>query len=124
MKTTKKTMFAAISTAIAMMDNVENKQEMLDFLAHEVELIDAKAERVKSQPSKPSKSVQENDAIRTELLAFFRTQAELVTLKELTEQDEFASYSTNKLAQLIAPMVKAGTVRKDKVGKVMGYGIA
>lgn len=122
MKTTKTEMFALIATAIAS-TNDEHKVEMLEFIAHEQALLASKAEKAKSSPSKPSKSVQENNAIRERLLSFLSQQEELVTLKDIMEQDEFCDLSTAKLSQLLAPLVKEKKVNKEKVGKVMGYEI-
>lgn len=124
MKMTKTQMFAQISTVIAMMENVENKQEMLDFLAHEVELLNSKSERAKSQPSKPSKSVEENNSLRELLLAYFAQQTELKTIKDIcSEIPEFDGFSSQKVAQLISPLVKENKVDRQKVGKTTAYGL-
>lgn len=125
MKTTKLAMFAKISTVIATMENIENRAEMLDFLAHEAELLTAKAEKAKSTPAKPSKSVEANNAVRQALLTYFAEQEEMKTIKELiSEVAELEGASSQRVAQLLSPLVKEGKVKKDMVGKLTAYGLA
>lgn len=125
MKTTKKMMLATISTVIATAANVENRDELLTFLAHEVELLDAKAERAKSAPSKPSKSVEENNAIRAAILAYLSTQTEVKTIKEIVEEcAECAGASSARMGALLSPMVTSGRVKREKQGKNTVFSLA
>ena len=125
MKTTKIEMLAKISTAIATMENIENRAEMLDFLAHEVDLLNAKKEKAKSTPAKPSKAVEANNLLRQTLLDYFAQQEELKTIKEIVaEVAELDGASAQKVAQLLAPLVRENIVKKEPVGKFQAYGLA
>lgn len=124
-KLTKMELFAQIATVIASASDVENKQELLDFIAHEQSLLTAKAEKAKSAPSKPSKSVEENNILREAILAYLAQQDELKSITDMLEEiPELSGASNPKVAQLLSPLYKAEKIKKQKVGKVMCYELA
>ena len=113
---TKKEMFAQV---IAVVENVEvqNKAEMLEFLNHEVELLNKKSSKFGQ-----TKVQKENEILMTQLVEAFKEMEKPVTITEFQGKSthEVATLSNQKLSALLkkltegenAPMVK--TVEKKK----------
>ena len=67
-KVTKKDRFATLKAIVEVLDR-EDKDELIAFIDHEVELLSKK----RSTSDKPSKKQIENEGIKTEILAYLGT---------------------------------------------------
>lgn len=111
---TKKEMFAVIAETINAVE-VENKAEMLNFIAHEVELLEKK-----SKSGGQTKTQKENEVLKEQLLNAFKAMKEPVTISEFQElsNEPVAQLTNQKLSALLNQLVKAGkmvkTIEKKK----------
>lgn len=119
-KMTKKEMFAVIAETINAVE-VENKAEMLNFIAHEIELLEKK-----SSKSGQTKTQKENELLKAELLTALGEMDKPVTISELQSKStaEVATLSNQKLSALLNQMVKAGTVVKTVEKKKSYFAVA
>lgn len=113
-KMTKKEMFAVIAETIETME-VENKAEMLNFIDHEIELLNKK-----SGKSGQTKTQKENELLKEQLLSAFAEMEKPVTISEFQEKcaEPVAQLSNQKLSALLNQLVKAEkmvkTIEKKK----------
>ena len=113
-KTTKKDNFNAILAILATVE-VANKAELTEFITHEIELLDKKAN---SSKSKPSKTQAENDGIKTAIVEAFEKAETALTITEFqTKFSDFAEYSNQKLSALFKQLVDAGILEKTVIKK-------
>lgn len=107
-KMTKKEMFAMV---IAVVENteVEAKEEMLNFLTHEVELLEKK-----SSKSGTTKTQKENIVLMEQLEEALGEMTEAVTISEFQAKSthEVATLSNQKLSALLKKLVESGKVVK------------
>lgn len=112
---TKREMFSAIRTAVA--DNAE----MVEFIDHEIELLDRKA----ATPKKPTKTQVENEGFKADILVFLSSADAPQTVKDITAGvDGLNDASCQKVSRLLADLVKSGSVVKNYVKKVPVFSIA
>ena len=112
---TKREMFTAIRTAVA--DNAE----MVEFIDHEIELLDRKA----ATPKKPTKTQVENEGFKADILVFLSGADAPQTVKDITAGVESLNgASCQKVSRLLADLVKSGSIVKDYVKKVPVFSIA
>jgi len=107
-KMTKKEMFAEVIAVVERVE-VENKAEMLNFLAHEVELLERK-----SSKSGQTKTQKENVLLMEQLVLALGEMPEPVTISEFQAKSEFevATLSNQKLSALLKKLVESGKVVK------------
>ena len=119
-KITKKEMFAVIAETINAVE-VENKAEMLNFIAHEIELLEKK-----SSKSGQTKTQKENELLKAELLTALGEMDKPVTISEFQSLStaEVATLSNQKLSALLNQMAKAETVVKTVVKKKSYFAVA
>ena len=119
-KMTKKEMFAVIAETINAVE-VENKAEMLNFIAHEIELLEKK-----SSKSGQTKTQKENELLKAELLTALGEMDKPVTISEFQSLStaEVATLSNQKLSALLNQMVKAETVVKTVEKKKSYFAVA
>ena len=111
-KMTKVEMFTAIADYIN--GNKKNSTistvEMLSFIERQIELINNKAAKASS---KPTKTQTENLEIKDMIVNALTRIGKYVTISEMQEAaPELAGYSNQKLSALMRQMVEAGTVVK------------
>ncbi len=114
---TKKEMFNAIATVINT-TNAENKAEMLEFLAHEVELLNKKG-------SQNSKAKAESDARAERFYNALAEMEEPVTFKELqtlTSDEEVKDWTPQRMSALARKL--GDRVTKEMRGKVAYFSVA
>ena len=108
-KMTKKEMFAMV---IGVVENaeVENKAEMLGFLAHEVELLEKK-----NSKSGQTKTQKENEVLLGQLELALAEFDRPVTISEFMKESshEVATLSNQKLSALMKKLVDAEKVDKS-----------
>ncbi len=119
-KMTKKEMFAVIAETIERME-VDNKAEMLNFIDHEIELLNKK-----SGKSGQTKTQKENEIFKEQLITAFAEMTEPVTISEFMEKStsEVAKLSNQKLSALLNQLVKAERMVKTVEKKKSYFSIA
>lgn len=110
---TKREMYEAIAEAM------KENTEVVEFCAHEIELLDKK-KGYKS--SKPSKKSVENEAIKADILAVLGESETPLTIGEInTVLDR--GYSPQKVSALLSQLIKAEKVVKTYEKKVAYFGL-
>ena len=102
-KMTKKEMFAMIMGVVETA-TVDNKTEMINFIEHELELLNRK-----SSKSGQTKTQIENEGIKADILDEMAKLDKPVTISEFCEisNSEVANLSNQKLSALFNQLVKA-----------------
>lgn len=109
-KMTKKEMFAEVIAVVEKVE-VENKAEMLNFLAHEVELLERK-----SSKSGQTKTQKENVLLMEQLVEALSEMEKPVTISEFQSQStaEVATLSNQKLSALLKKLTEEENPRVVK----------
>lgn len=128
-KIVKKDYFAVISSVFADFApddsfEVEGKgavtaAQVLDFAAHEVELLTKKATGERKPTAKQIESAQRREAIQAILTGEAQTIADIKA-----QSAELEALSSHQMAMLLSPMVQDGQVVKTKVKGVTFYALA
>lgn len=116
---TKREMFVAIANVAEVAANAE----MVDFLNHQIELLDSR----KSSTSKtPTKTQKENASIKATILDVLSEAGHAMTITEMLQDDRLSAYSNQKMSALLRQLGEDGTkeVRKFKDKKVTLFEIA
>ena len=116
---TKREMFVALTSLVALSDLTDEDKTMLtDGLNHEIALLDKKA----STPRKPTATQVENESLRAELLSFLVSVDTLKSIKEIQEEcSTFAELSNQRMSHLLTALVNDGKVEKTYVKKTPYY---
>lgn len=119
-KMTKKEMFAMVAKVVENSE-VANKAEMLEFLAHEVELLEKKNSRTGQ-----TKTQKENEVLMGQLLEALREFEKPVSVSEFMKgsSHEVATLSNQKLSALFKKLVEAGKVVKTTEKKKSLFSVA
>lgn len=112
-KITKREMFAMVSAVVEKAE-VENKAEMLNFINHEIELLEKK-----SSKSGQSKTQKENEILKEEIFTELSKLGEKVTVSEFQAVTRFAppEFSNQKISALLNQLEKTGRVHKEVIKK-------
>lgn len=112
-KMTKKEMFAMVIEVVNGVE-VENREEMLNFLNHEVELLNKK-----SSKSGETKTQKENKVLMEQLKEALAEMTSPVTISEFQEKSthEIATLSNQKLSALLKKLVESEEVVKTSEKK-------
>lgn len=116
---TKREMFVAIANVAEVAANAE----MVDFLNHQIELLDSR----KSSTSKtPTKTQKENASIKATILNVLSEAGHAMTISEMLQDERLSAYSNQKMSALLRQLGDDGTkeVRKFKDKKVTLFEIA
>lgn len=112
---TKKEMFVALRAIVA--DNAE----MVDFIDHEISLLDRKS----ATPKKPTKVQLENEALKAEIVDFLRDADAPKAIRDLqAEIASLAELSNQRVTHLLTALVKGGILQKEYVKKTPFYSMA
>ena len=96
-------------------ENIKANQMFVDYLEHEIELLDKKAAN-----RKPTKTQKENAELADVVLAVLTDEG--ATVSEIQTKDAtLGSLSNQKVASLLNGLVKAGKVDKISEGKKSLY---
>ena len=119
-KITKKEMFTMVAKVVEN-SNVENKAEMLEFIAHEIELLEKK-----NSKSAPTKVQKENEILLEKLLVALAEFDRPITVSELMKESshEVATLSNQKLSALLKKLVDAKKVVKSTEKKKSYFSLA
>lgn len=109
-KMTKKEMFAMVINVVSETE-AENKEEMLKFLNHEVELLEKK-----SGKSGETKTQKENKILMEQLVEALSEMEKPVTISEFQSKSthEVATLSNQKLSSLLKKLVEEENPRVVK----------
>lgn len=116
---TKREMFVAIANVAEVAANAE----MVDFLNHQIELLDSR----KSSGSKGlTKTQKENESIKRVIIEVLSEQDHPITISEMLKDERLSAYSNQKMSALLRQMGEDGTkeVRKIKDKKVSLFEVA
>ena len=114
---TKKEKFAQVIATVETL-NVPNKAEMLEFLAHEVELLEKK-----SSKSSQTKTQKANVGLKAEMLVELAKIGKPVTVSEFMSLTRFNlenEFSNQKVSAMLNQLAKANEVVKT-VDKKKSY---
>ena len=104
-KITKREMFAKIREVVA--DN----QDMVDFIDHEIELL-----QKKSGSKKPTATQVANEGLKDTIVSVLEAR-EMTASEVLNATDEFKGLSNQKISALLKQLVDEGRVTKSTDGK-------
>lgn len=106
-KITKKEMFASIITIVEATE-ATNKEELVNFLKHEIELLEKRSSR-----TTPTKTQKENEGILQDILTSLAAIGSKVTVTELqSKAPALEGLSNQKISSLLAKLVKDGSVER------------
>lgn len=119
-KMTKKEMFKMVANVVERAE-VESKAEMLEFLAHEVELLERK-----SGKSGQTKTQKENEVLVEQVFNALVELGKPVTVSEFMKESthEVATLSNQKLSALFKKLVEAERVVKTTEKKKSYFSVA
>lgn len=101
--------------------NEKNKAEMLDFIAHEVELLEKK-----NSKSAPTKTQKENEVLMAQLLEALAEFDKPITVSDFMKESshEVATLSNQKLSALLKKLVDSKKVIKTVEKKKSFFSLA
>ena len=119
-KITKKEMFTMVAKVVENSE-VANKAEMLEFLAHEVELLEKKNSRTGQ-----TKTQKENEVLMAQLLEALAEFDKPITVSEFMKESshEVATLSNQKLSALLKKLVDSKKVVKAVEKKKSFFSLA
>ena len=119
-KMTKKEMFAMVAKVVENSE-VANKAEMLEFLAHEVELLEKK-----NSKTGQTKTQKENEVLMAQLLEALAEFDRPITVSEFMKESshEVATLSNQKLSALLKKLVDSEKVVKSTEKKKSYFSLA
>ena len=119
-KMTKKEMFAMVAKVVENSE-VANKAEMLEFLAHEVELLEKK-----NSKTGQTKTQKENEVLMVQLLEALAEFDKPITVSEFMKESshEVATLSNQKLSALLKKLVDSKKVIKTVKKKKSFFSLA
>ena len=118
-KVTKRERFAQLME-IVNASHVENLDELVAFIEHEVELLDKK----NSRSGKPTKVQLANESIKEQIVSALERIGKPVTVTQLLAEDEFTDLSNQKMSALLKQLREGGTVVRTVEKKVAYYSLA
>ena len=108
---TKREMF----TTIMSFDVIAENAEIMDFLKHEIELLDAR----KGGTRKPTKTQLENEGIKDTIYEVLLENSDKpMRVKDLVEDERLSEYSSSKITALLRQMLPADEKNPKGEGRV------
>ena len=114
---TKREMFAAIANVAEVAAN----EEMMAFISHEIELLDA---RKNSKSKGMTKTQKENEGVKAVIAEVLAESESKKTVTELISDERLNGYTNQKISALLRQMVEAGKVVKSIEGKKAYFEVA
>lgn len=116
---TKREMFAQV-IEIVEASAVENKDELVEKLTHEIELLNRKSTSAK----KPTKTQLENENFKAEIIKHLYTVDMPKSIKEMQAEIECLANLTNqRITHMLTALVKDGTLVKEYVKKTPYFSV-
>lgn len=107
---TKREMFVAIANVAEVAAN----EEMMTFINHEIDLLDARKNNKSKGMTKTQKANEEVKAVIADVLA---QAEEKMTVTEMLADERLAGFTNQKISALLRQMVEANKVVKTIEGK-------
>ena len=98
--------------------DVKANAELVEFINHELELLDNKANR---KSTKPTKAQLENENIKVDILGYLET-VERATVSEITKA--LGDFAPQKISALVKQLKDAGSVVRTEEKRVAYFSIA
>lgn len=117
-KMTKREMFAEL-TKVVNGAEVTNKEELLNFIAHEVELLDKK----NSRSGKPTARQMENEKLKATILAIMKRVDKPMTVTQLLVEIDNSELSNQRVSALVTQLKDSGEVIRTVEKKVAYYSL-
>ena len=114
---TKREMFVAIANVAEVAANAE----MVEFLNHQIELLDA---RKNSKSKGMTKNQKENEGIKAVIAEVLADTGERMTVTEMLADERLNGYTNQKISALLRQMTEAKTVVKTIEGKKSYFEVA
>ena len=114
---TKREMF----TAIANVAEVSANAEMVEFLNHEIELLDKKRS---SKGTSLTKTQKENVVVKDTIFAVLSENEDALTVSDLLKDGRLEMFSNQKISALLRQMVSDGLVTKTIENKKAKFAVA
>lgn len=111
-KLTKREMFLQIREFLT-------EQEHVDFIDHEIELLDRKA----SKPSKLTRKQAENEITKEALVAGMEAKRWYTITELQNEVEAVAEYSNQKISAMLKQLVDAGKIEKRYEKRTAYFGV-
>jgi len=94
---------------------IANNAEVVDFIKHQIELLDNK----KNAPKKPTEKQKENETFKVEILTYLAAIEAPVTIKDLQGGIEaFKDLSNQRITRLLIDLRNNGKVKRTYIKKV------
>lgn len=113
-KITKREYFNQLLTV----EEVASNQGLVDFINHELELLDKK-----NGSAKPTKEQVANEGIRATILEVLEN-SEPVTISQMQKDGRLAEYSNQKLSALVRQLVQLGKIVRTEEKKVAYFALS
>ena len=114
---TKREMFVAIANVAEVAANAE----MVEFLNHQIELLDARKTSKSKGMTKTQKANEEVKAVIADVLAY---SGKKMTVTEMLKDERLSGYTNQKISALLRQMTEAKTVVKTIEGKKSYFEVA
>ena len=114
---TKREMFVAIANVAEVAAN----EEMMTFINHEIDLLDARKNNKSKGMTKTQKANEEVKAVIADVLA---ETGEKMTVTEMLADERLSGFTNQKISALLRQMVEAGRVVKTIEGKKAHFAVA
>lgn len=107
-KKTKREMYNEILAVTAVAEN----PEMVDFINHQIELLDNK----KDAPKKPTAKQVENEACKAEILVFLTDADKPLNITDIQNGvPSITSFSNQRISRLLSALVDADKLTKEYI---------
>jgi len=114
---TKREMFVAIANVAEVAAN----EEMMTFINHEIDLLDARKNNKSKGMTKTQKANEEVKAVIADVLA---ETGEKMTVTEMLADERLSGFTNQKISALLRQMVEAGKIVKTIEGKKAHFAVA
>ncbi len=113
-KMTKKKMFSAIR------EMVISNQNMVDFIDHEIELLNRKS----SAKRKPTERQIENEKLKSEIMSYLTEADTMKCISELqTEIPSLSELKNQRITHLLSALVESEKLEKEYVKRTPYYSV-
>ena len=104
---------------ILALDAVKENAEMVEFIEHEIELLNKKR-----SSSKETARQKENSVLADRIIEILTEAEKPIRLSDIQKHEEFAELTSQRIAPILANFIKEGKVVKTKEKKITYYSIA
>ena len=114
---TKREMFMAIANVAEVSANAE----MMNFINHEIELLD---NRKNSKTKGQTKTQKANEGVKAVILDVLADAGDKMTVTEMLNDERLSEYTNQKVSALLRQLIEANKVTKTIEGKKAYFAVA